>query len=204
MINAHSSSFLSLVYFQGDFKCVLKKGNIDKAVLEAVGYTLLVQNLTDTPEGQKILSLSGSKLYAAANEEIGDFFEKYRHSGATCDFGGVAMLIEENRTLSDDDSVGLDDDEYFGYVVYRGPSPWILGLVGFFVASIGALIGFVLAMRYNPGFNRRVRSTALFQPLSQNKLVRSTCNLPELNMQNYEEIKNIYENEEQANSHPSF
>jgi len=108
------------------------------------------------------------------------------------------MLLQYNRTLADDDTFGLDDDEYFGYVVYKGPSPWILGIVGFFVAIISALLGFVLAMRYNKKFNRRVRSTALFKPLSRSSLLRSACHLEGL--EHYEEIKGIDDDK----SHPSF
>lgn len=109
------------------------------------------------------------------------------------------MLIEENRTYTDQDA--FNDEDYFGVVVNNGPPIWMMAVIGFFVAVIGAILGFVCAMRRNPGFNRRVRSTALFQPLSQSSLVRSTCNLPDL--QNYEEIKQVYD-DEFANSHPSF
>jgi len=183
----------------GNFKCVIKHGQLDKSILAAVEYVLSVENKTDTEEGQTILNLSGSALYQKADEIIEDYFEKTRHSGTTCDFGGIAMLIEENRTLSDDDSIGLDDDEYYGYVIYRGPNPWLLGFGGFLVAIIGAIVGFVLSMRYSPGFNRRVRSTALFQPLvkSKNQLIRSSCNLGDLY---YEEIAPLNE----STSAPSF
>ena len=181
-----------------DYQCVLKKNQIDKAILGAVRYILKTQNLTNTTEGEKLLSLKGTQLQEAANKEIKSYFEENRRKGATCDFGGVAMLIEENRTLSDDDAIGLTDDEYYGYVVYKGPPIWILVAAGTLVAVISAVLGFVLAMRYNKGFNRRVRSTAIFKPLSSSKLVRSACNLDDLVQ--YEEIKRIPE----AKSHPSF
>ena len=67
----------------GDFKCVLKKGQIDKAVHDAVAYALNVQNLTETPEAKKILNLTGSELQDAGNTVLGDYFHKYRHQGAT-------------------------------------------------------------------------------------------------------------------------
>jgi len=177
----------------GAFRCILKHGQIDKAILGALGYIYGSQNLTDTPEAQKVLSLTGSALQTAASEEIEEYFQKFRVQGVTCDFGGIAMLIEENRTLTDDDSIGLDDDEYF--VVYKGPPIWILVLVGVIVASLGAIAGFVVAMRYNPSFNRRVQSTALFKPLSRSSLVRSSCKLDDY----YDEIKDIaYEYEKET------
>jgi len=101
------------------------------------------------------------------------------------------MLVEENRTLTDDDSFGFDDDEYYGYVITVGPPIWILTLGASVAVIAGALVGFLVAMRRNPGFNKRVCSTGFLQPLvkSQNSLVRSTLNLPQLT--NYDEIQHL-------------
>lgn len=72
---------------QGDYRCVLKRGQLETAMRSALAYTLNTQNLTGTLEGQKMLNLTGKELYNVANEQISDFFEKNRLNGATCDFG---------------------------------------------------------------------------------------------------------------------
>ena len=177
----------------GDFKCVLKKGQIDKAVRDAVGYVLGVQNLTQTPEAKAVLNRTGSDLDAAAGPILSDFFDKNRHMGATCDFGGVAMLIESNLTLSDDDTVYYGDDEYF--FIHEGPNWWVLGLAAFGIAIAAGVGGFILAMRYNANFNTAIRNTALFRPLtgSKNKLIRSSLALPQMQ---YDEIEELIKKED--------
>lgn len=142
----------------GAYKCVLKKGQLDKSVRDAVAYALNFQNLTNTPKAQKILNMTGDQLKEKGQQVLMEYFEKYRHSGATCDFGGIAMLVEENRTLTDDDSVLFSDDEYYN-VEYRGPRAWVLTVWGALILFIGVLSGFVFAMRHNRRFNEKVRKS---------------------------------------------
>lgn len=172
----------------GDFLCVLKKGQIDSAIRDAVGYALDAQNITD-PQSKAILNMTGTDLRTKANEVIGDYFDKFKHSGATCDFGGVAQLTEQSHGSSDDDTVFLTDDEYYGVILQQGPKTWVLVVSGIAVALLGGLTGFVLAMRYNPGFNEKVRKSRLFMPLSnsKNSLLRSSLKLPTLD--DYDEIQ---------------
>ena len=171
----------------GEYKCVLKKGQLDSSIQGALGYIYSVQNKTDDPDAKAMFKLKGSKLYSAAGDVITDFFDKYRRLGVTCDFGGIAMLLERNKTISDED---YDDDIYYT-VVNEGPETWKLVVAGVVIAFIAGMSGFVAAMRYNPGFNRRVRSTALFLPLtkSSNSLIRSSLALPELGDEYDELIK---------------
>lgn len=96
-------------------------------------------------------------------------------------------------TLADDDTTGFSDDEYFTTkIINAGPPTWALISGAVFTAIVGALVGFVIAMRSNKGFNRRVRSTALFKPVarSTNKLIRSSLALDDLA---YEEIADLNE-----------
>jgi len=171
----------------GEFKCVLKKGQIDKTVRDAVAYVFHVENITTTPHAQQILNMTGDDLQKEGEKVLGKYFDDNRHMGATCDFGGVAMLIEENRTLSDDDSIYYNDDEYFFRYEVRGPAVWKLALGGVGLGIVGALLGFVLAMHYNQSFNERVRKSRYFQPIarSQNSLIRSSLSLGGL--QDFEE-----------------
>ena len=163
---------------------MLKRGQIDRAVRGAVEYVLGAENKTSTDEGKAILDLSGDALQEAAGKVLSDYFDANRHSGVTCDFGGIAFLIEENQTLADDDSLGLDDDEYFRYVEVRTPA-WIIALIivgAVLVGCGGGIVGFIFAMRNNQKFNQRIRETALFNPLTKttSKMIRSTCALDDL------------------------
>ena len=178
---------------QGEFRCVLKHGQIDRSVRGAVGYVLNLEGKADSDEAERIMSLSGKELEDAAQDILGDFFERYRAEGATCDFGGIAILIEEDRELVDDDSFGLNDDEYFS-IVNSGPSTWVLITGAALVALLGACFGFVVAMRVNPSFNTKVRQSRLFLPVtsSKNKLVRSSLALPDLM---YDDIQDLSDGE---------
>ena len=164
-----------------------------------MAYVLNVENNTTTEERDAILNATGSDLRDAAQSMIDDYFEKNRHSGATCDFGGVAFLLEENRTLYDDDSYYNTDDEYFGLVTQSAPINKVYLVLGGILASlIGALVGFILAMRFSSGFNRRVRSMPVFEPLAKSKsqILRSSLNLPML--EDYDEISNFVQEEDLA------
>jgi hypothetical protein len=176
---------------EGSYKCVLKRHQIDKTILAAVSYALNYENKTDTPEGKKMLSLTGPDLESAANDLITNFFSTYRFEGVTCDFGGVAYLVEENRTLTDDDAVFFSDDEYFRRELTDVIPLWALILGGFFLALFGGAIGFVLAMRFNPEFNRVVRESAIFSPIakSKNPIVRKSLSLPGL--VDYDELSRL-------------
>jgi hypothetical protein len=162
---------------ENDFKCVLKKGQIDKTIHKAVAYIFKTENRIKDPKSEKILSLTGTDLEDAARKEIDEFFEAHRFEGATCDFGGVAMLLEQNRTLSDDDAVYMNDDEYFT----NDTVPiWILAVAGAGLVLAGVLFGFSFAMHHNSNFNKHIRESSAFLPLalSKNKLVRSFAALP--------------------------
>ena len=105
----------------GDYKCVIKKGQLDKNIIGAITYIFDESNITDTPRAQEILQLSGSDLTNAAQSVITDYFESTRMAGTTCDFGGIAMLTESNRTITDDDNVQFDDDSYYT-IINEGPA----------------------------------------------------------------------------------
>jgi hypothetical protein len=91
------------------------------------------------------------------------------------------MLVEINRTISDDDSISYTDDEYFGYIVVRkGPPLWWLVVFGTLIGLLLGVLGFVVAMRKSKTFNHKIRKASFFRPFSQNSLVRSSLNLTDL------------------------
>jgi glucan 1,3-beta-glucosidase len=190
------------------YKCILKRDIPDSNVLGAVEYILYRLNDTATAEDNHVAELSGKDLHDAASDLITRFFEGYKGEGVvsdswtadqtiifcqlrhstmfprlcqTCDFGGIAMLVEENRTITDDDFLGWDDDQYLPgtQIVYKGPSAWQLALIISFGILVGSFVGFVVGMHTNKGFNRYVRQSTLFRPISKsrNKLVRSSLAL---------------------------
>ena len=59
----------------GDYKCVIKKGQLDKNIINALAYIFEVKNMTSTKDAQDMMNLSGSDLYNAAQTVIGDFFD---------------------------------------------------------------------------------------------------------------------------------
>jgi hypothetical protein len=167
---------------EGAFKCVLKHGQLEKSVHDAVAYVLNVQNLSETPRAKQILNMTGDDLYVAGQDALGDYFNKYRHSGATCDFGGIALLIEENKTLVDDDTLSFTDDLYYEFSKGRKVKVLYVILAGIGIGFLGALLGFVAAMRCSKSFNKRVQSMAIMNPIvkSRSRLLRSSLALPML------------------------
>jgi glucan 1,3-beta-glucosidase len=184
----------------GEFKCVLKNRNEiqESSVKGALEYIIKFENKTDTPEGKEILSKKGDALMDVASELVPEFFEQNRGMGATCDFGGIAMLVEFERNITDDDSLGWTDDEYFPEIVtvYRGPNTFVLVLIIIVASILGSIAGFLIAMRTSKKFNRRVRESVMFKPLagSKNSLVRKSFALPELD--NYDELAYLIESED--------
>jgi hypothetical protein len=161
----------------GEFRCVIKHGQLESSIKGGLKYCLE----TEGKDSGYIETLSGSELVDTGSEIFNEFWAAHRAIGATCDFGGVAQLVELNRTITDDDkSYSYDDDEYF--IVYRGPNYWIIGLAIFIALVVGSMVGFVVAMRVSKKFNKRVRESTFFAPLtkSKNPRVRSSLLLDQM------------------------
>ena len=168
---------------QGLFKCILKGKILEATLKGALQYIIEQKNTSGTlvDDDFAILGLSGDELMSEGGELISDFYEENKIAGVTCDFGGVAMLIEENRTVTDDDFLGWEDDEYYE-VVYRGPNIVVICVLVLLAVLIGSLIGFFLAMHLNQGFNQKVRKSKMFRRISasQNPYVRKSFALPNM------------------------
>uniref|UniRef100_A0A7S2YSP1 Glycoside hydrolase family 5 domain-containing protein n=1 Tax=Entomoneis paludosa TaxID=265537 RepID=A0A7S2YSP1_9STRA len=175
---------------ENDYICVFKKHQLDSAVRDAVHYALEAQNLTSATH-TKVFNLTGSAFLQAADDVISDYFEKFHKKGATCDFGGTTQLVERGRNITDEEWVYYSDDEY--RFESNGPQIpiWMFALIGLGVALFGAFLGFIVAMRCSPGFNARIRSYAVLNPItkSHSSMIRSSLNLPALS--DYDEIKQV-------------
>ena len=106
----------------GEYKCELKSGQLDSNIRGSLEYIYSVQNMTNNSDAQAILKLHGTDLSNAASPIISNFFDQNRRNGVTCDFGGIAVLIERNKTISDQEY----NDDMFYTVVNEGPETWKL------------------------------------------------------------------------------
>ena len=165
----------------GAFVCVLKPQVQEQGLLDALSYIIGEMNRTGTlsDEDIAVFDKKGDEQIEQAGELVSQFFESHKSSGATCDFGGIAMLVEQNRTITDDDYIGWNDDEY-QIIIYQGPNWWVMGGMMFLAVLLGSFVGFIVAMRVNKKFNKRVRESVLFRPLTNSKssVVRKSLALP--------------------------
>lgn len=174
-----------------EITCVAKKKAPEKNIKTALSYIYEVEKKNGTAEAKAVANMTGHELHEVADREISGFFQKYRHTGATCDFGGVGMLVETSKAdkNSEDDYFVITDDEYFtsgGRPRYHGPKIWIIVVcvaAGTFVLTAA---GFVIAMRTSKTFNQKVRAAPAFRRISHshNSLLRLAFDLPD----EYEQI----------------
>jgi hypothetical protein len=165
----------------GEFKCYVIRDASEDTIRGVVKWVL------ETGEGKSseyLDSLSEDELRQEANQVLNEFWQDNHGQGVTCDFGGIAFLVEQNRTITDDDNV-VDDDEYM--IIERGLGPLALTGVIVLCALVGGVVGFVVAMRTSKGFNRRVRTSILYQPLNRTRLIRTSLKLDAFD-KDYEEI----------------
>lgn len=170
---------------QGFFKCVLKHDIPDQNILNGVKFIVdektRTGTLTDTEA--RLLNMTGKELQHTAGDMITEYFEDHRATGMTCDFGGIAFLVEENRTITDDDSVAFNDDEYQPIFVYRGPDALMITLIVLIAVIVGSMGGFFIAMHANKKFNEKVKQSTMFRSISRssNPLIRSSFALDSFN-----------------------
>jgi hypothetical protein len=161
----------------GEFRCIVRHGQQEAAVQKSMIECLDGERKDST----HVIDLSGSELLDEATKVFNEYWAAHRIGGTTCDFGGVAQLVELNRTITDDDKAySYDDDEYV--VVYRGPAYWLIGVSVFLAIVVGVMLGFVVAMRVSKRFNKSVRESTFFTPLtrSTNPHIRSSLFLSEM------------------------
>ena len=167
-----------------EIRCRANRHAPEQSVHGALDYIFGVEKKS-TAEYERVGNLTGDALYETADTEIDAFFQKYRYTGASCDFGGVGMLVEkskENYTRTDDDFFYGSDDEYFrnGNMRYHGPKIWVL-VVGVAVTTfVATIVFFMVAMRVSKRFNKKIRDAKAFRRISRshNSLLRLSFALP--------------------------
>ena len=114
--------------------------------------------------------LSDDDLYDEADEVFDEFWSSRRASGATCDFGGAAMLKEANKTHDED----YYTDDYYNFVEVSTFPVWKIVTISIIGALIGCAVGFYAAMRLNPKFSRAVRSSQMLRPVTSSRVFRQS------------------------------
>jgi len=186
----------------GEFRCVVKDGQLEESVRKGAAYALIAEG---SPSAY-LSNYTGQALVDEANDILENFWSANRVQGATCDFGGIAYLVELNRT---DDDYGMgggvmlnDDDEYSGGMNGNGRyfggelSLLVTVLVVIGASSLGGILGFVIAMNCNKEFNQRVRASSVFSGFQSNPTVRQSLAFDKFDDDDVSELK-FYEDENQ-------
>jgi len=140
----------------GEFQCVVKRNQQESSVRNGLRYAIFASGKNTSTTDHDLQEASGDDLMDWANEELSDYWSKHRMDGVTCDFGGIATLVEANRTFTEE--YAYDDDEY-SPVYITGTSTTTVLLLVVAGSLLGGMFGFCLAMHFSPTFNKRVRHT---------------------------------------------
>ena len=181
---------------QGFFKCVLKRDAPEKGIRTAIKYILDEKNSTGTitNSDKAVMNMTGKDFVHAAGDMIEKYFDDHRSKGVTCDFGGNAFLVEENRTITDDDSLGWNDDEYQTMVVYQGPNVMEITLIVLLAIILGSIGGFFMALHLSKKFNQKVKNSNMFRSISRssNPMVRRSFALDNFDQNELENLVSGY------------
>mmetsp|Transcript_1390 Transcript_1390/g.3205 ORF Transcript_1390/g.3205 Transcript_1390/m.3205 type:complete len:726 (-) Transcript_1390:311-2488(-) len=174
------------------YKCYLKHDMPEQNVLKAIDYILSQKNETATVYEKSVLDMKGDELNDAANDMIADYFDDNKVAGITCDFGGIAMLVEENKTMTDETFIDWDV-AYFGIVENKGLNWWQLTLVILLGSIFGAAIGFAIGMRFNKKFNTMVRKSTFGRRMtsSGNDLLKNTLSLSDFSGLDLDDLDDV-------------
>jgi hypothetical protein len=151
---------------EGDFVCEANRDVPEDTIRGGMEYALEEEE----KDSKYIYNLRGEELYDEADEIFSSFWESRRAQGATCDFGGAASLSEVNKTHTED----YYSDDYYNVVEINETPIWKITLLVLIGVLVGSFAGFVLAMKLNPKFNRRVRSSAMLRPVTSSQIFRNS------------------------------
>ena len=162
----------------GAFVCEANREAPEETVTNGMKYALGEEK----KDFKYVYKLKGEELYSEGDAVFDEFWKSHRANGSTCDFGGAAMLKEENVTHADE----YYSDDYYNAEELNEFATWkIIALVVIGIL-VGSLTGFFLAMKLSPKFNRRVRSSTVLRPVTSSSLFRQSFgNLLEPGLQGY-------------------
>jgi hypothetical protein len=170
----------------GEFNCVVKRPQLDQNIRNGIKYCLGSEGNANQ---SYVDNLNGKKLVEEADRIFNEFWQTHRTTGATCDFGGVATLVELNTTIVDDDIINLDDDEYIHTAKVIAPNIWVVVATLSLAGVVGGAIGFVVAMNVNKQFNLRVRRSRMFNSFASNPMLRKSLGVDRDEYSDFDEQK---------------
>lgn len=150
----------------GLFVCEANRAAPEESLRSGMAYAIGA----DGKDPSYVDKLHGDDLYDEADTIFSDFWDANRAKGATCDFGGAATLVEENKTRTED----YYTDDYYNVLEINEFPFWKIVLMAVGGAFLGGLVGFALAMRMSPKFNRAVRSSVMLRPVTSSKIFRQS------------------------------
>ena len=153
----------------GAFVCEANRDAPEDSIKAGMNYALGVK-AKDANNTNHIESLHGIDLFHEADIIFSEFWQSHRAQGATCDFGGAAVLKEENKTYAED----YYTDDYYNVLEINEFPIWKIVLFSLFGLVSGGLSGFSLAMKLSPKFNRAVRSSVMLRPVTSSKIFRKS------------------------------
>eukprot|EP00586_Coscinodiscus_wailesii_P004058 CAMPEP_0172488684 /NCGR_PEP_ID=MMETSP1066-20121228/18332_1 /TAXON_ID=671091 /ORGANISM="Coscinodiscus wailesii, Strain CCMP2513" /LENGTH=673 /DNA_ID=CAMNT_0013256063 /DNA_START=132 /DNA_END=2153 /DNA_ORIENTATION=+ len=161
----------------GEYRCVTKRISGKKSIQNGLKYALSADGVANTTF---VDNLDDDALFKEGDQVFNSFWKHHRLQGATCDFGGAAMLVELNAT-SDDDEFNDDwtDDVIIETTGISTTTAIILITLGI---ALGAGLGFVTAMKSSVKFNRAVRKSVFFNNANSSIFVGNRAFLGNENM----------------------
>ena len=151
---------------EGAFVCEANRDADEDTIRGGMKYALEEEGKSS----KYIYKLSEEDLYDEADTIFDDFWSARRASGATCDFGGAATLVEEDKTYAED----YYTDDYYNIVEVNQFPVWKIAVISIVGVLLGAIIGFTVAMKASPKFSRAVRSSTMLRPVTSSGIFRKS------------------------------
>lgn len=151
----------------GAFLCHANRDAPESTIKNGMGYALGHED----KDASYLDGMSDDELYDEADEVFDEFWQAHRSEGATCDFGGAAMLHEVNKTHTED---YYNTDDFYNVLEVNEFPLWKIVLLSAMGIVIGGLAGFYIAMKASPKFSRAVRSSQMLRPVTSSRAFRQS------------------------------
>lgn len=151
----------------GAFLCHANRDAPESTIKNGMGYALGHED----KDASYLDGMSDDELYDEADEVFDEFWQAHRSEGATCDFGGAAMLHEVNKTHTED---YYNTDDFYNVLEVNEFPLWKIILLSAMGIVIGGLAGFYIAMKASPKFSRAVRSSQMLRPVTSSRAFRQS------------------------------
>ena len=158
----------------GMYICIAKRNQLEVNLRVSIKWAL-TEDGKSQEEIDSVDNVTGDELYDEADKVFNGYWAAHRVTGSTCDFGGLAILQEMNKTYFDDDFFYNQGPHDKTTVMVKLFWTLMAGIVG------GGFIGFFLAMRMSRRFNRVIGKSlsrsSLGQKLSGSAVFRQSFNI---------------------------